>query len=82
MIKMTAEPIDGPPQPTLDTAQEIVIAALEGRLTHPRVGFGWTTVEYVEDGGAARHERCVAFDLVLPDGSRKTFIATIKEEGA
>jgi len=79
---MTAERIDGPPQPTLDTAQEIVIAALEGRLTHPRVGLGWTTIEDVEDSGADRFERCVAFDLVLPDGTRKTFIATIKEEGA
>jgi hypothetical protein len=77
---MTAERIDGPPQPTLDAAQEIVITALEGRFTTGRVGLGWTTIEGVEDGGAARRERLVAFDLVLPDGTRKTFIATITEE--
>jgi|WetSurMetagenome_2_1015567.scaffolds.fasta_scaffold02038_10 hypothetical protein len=78
---MTAERIDGPPTITLDAAQEVVIAALEGRLTTGRVGFGWTTVENVEDAGAVRHERCVAFDPVLPDGTRKTFIATIEEWG-
>lgn len=33
----------------------------------------------IEDGGAGRHERLVDFDLVLPDGTRKTFIATIEE---
>jgi hypothetical protein len=77
---MTAERIDGPPTITLDAAQEVVIAALEGRLTTGRVGFGWTMIEDVEDSGADRYERCVAFDLVLPDGTRKTFIATITEE--
>jgi hypothetical protein len=77
---MTTERIDGPPTITLDSAQEVVIAALEGRLTTGRVGFGWTTVEDVEDGGASRRERCVAFDLVLPGGTRKTFIATITDE--
>jgi len=77
---MTAERIDGPPQLTLDAAQEVVIAALEGRLTTGRVGFGWTTIEDVEDDGGSRRERCVAFDLVLPDGTRKTFFATITDE--
>jgi hypothetical protein len=79
---MTTEYIDGPPTITLDTAQEVVIAALEGRLTTGRVGFGWTTIEDVENNGAWLSERCVAFDLVLPDGTRKTFIATIEEEEA
>jgi hypothetical protein len=64
----------------IDAAQEVVIAALEGRLTTGRVGFGWTTIEDVEGSGADRFERCVAFSLVLPDGTRKTFIATIAEE--
>lgn len=70
----------GQPQATLDEAQQVVIAALEGRLTERRVGLGWLVIEDVEDGGSDRYERLVAFDLVLPDGARKTFVATIKED--
>jgi hypothetical protein len=65
---------------TLDDAQNVVIAALEGRLTEHRIGLGWLVIEDIEDGGADRHERVVTFDLVLPDGTRKTFAATIREE--
>lgn len=71
---------DGEPTVTLDTAQQIVIAALEGRLTEGRVGYGWVTIEDVEDGVADRHERLVGFGLVMPDGTRKTFTATITED--
>jgi hypothetical protein len=81
---VTTEYIDGPPTITLDTAQGVVIAALEGRLEYiaDRIGFGWTMIEDVGDSGADRFERCVAFDLALPDGTRKTFVATITEEEA
>lgn len=34
----------------------------------------------VEDGGAARRERVVAFCLAMEDGTRRTFLATITEE--
>ena len=71
---------DGQPQATLDEAQQVLVAALEGRLTERRIGLGWLVIEDVEDAGAARGERLVAFDLVLPDGTRKTFIATIRED--
>lgn len=71
---------DGEPTVTLDTAQQIVIAALEGRLTENRVGYGWVTIEDVEDGGAARHERLVTFTLARPDGTRTIFTATITED--
>lgn len=67
------------PTVTLDMAQQIVIAALEGRLTENRIAYGWATIEDVEDGGAGRCERLVGFDLVMPDGARKTFVATIEE---
>lgn len=71
---------DGQLQATLDEAQVVLIAALEGRLTEHRIGLGWLVIEDVEDVGAARGERLVGFDLVLPDGARKTFTATITEE--
>lgn len=64
---------------TIDTAQRILIAALEGRLTENRVALGWTTIEDVERIVASRYERLVGFDLATPDGTRKTFVATIRE---
>lgn len=68
------------PTITLDSAQEVLIAALKGRLTEHRIGFGWLVIEDVCDSGADRFDRLVSFDLVMPDGTRKTFTATIKED--
>jgi hypothetical protein len=81
---MTGERIDGPPTITLDDAQAAVIEALKRAARQqmferlPDVPHEMTRVE---DVGADCFERCVSFTLALPDGTRKTFVATIKEWG-
>lgn len=65
---------------TLDSAQEVLIAALKGRLTEHRIGLGWLVIDDVYASGPDRHSRSVNFDLIMPDGMRKTFTATIKED--
>jgi hypothetical protein len=66
----------------LDYAQAAMIEALTRAARQqrferlPDVPYEMTRVE---DSGADRYERCIAFNLVLPDGVCKTFTATIEE---
>jgi hypothetical protein len=70
----------GNPTPTLDDAQAALIEALTVFEDNERTTETGHDIGGVEDGGAARHDRVVMFTLSMPDGTSKTFAATITEE--
>lgn len=66
--------------PTLDDAAWAVMEGMSAFEDNARMTSTGHEVVDVADGGADRHERLVGFDLVMPDGTRKTFTATITED--
>lgn len=71
---MTTEP------PTLDDAAWAVQQGMTAFEDNGRMTSTGHEVVGVEYSGADRYERCISFTLARPDGTRKTFVATIKEE--